>query len=131
MSKIVVVDDDRVTVALLEKALSSADVQILSAPNGQIGLSLISGERPEVVIIDLLIPQIDGFELCRWIRNSPDLKETKIIIMSAIYKGVYFKRDISDSGADAFLAKPLNMQELRAKVASFLKKDGNPSPQES
>jgi DNA-binding response OmpR family regulator len=128
MSKIVIVDDDRVTVALLEKALSSADVQILSAANGQVGQGLIGGERPEVVIIDLLIPQIDGFELCRWIRNNPDLKETKIIIMSAVYKGVYFQRDINDSGADAFLAKPLNMQELRAKVESFLKKGGNPSP---
>jgi DNA-binding response OmpR family regulator len=126
MSKIVIVEDDRVTVALLEKALSSADVQVLSAPNGLIGLNLVSHERPEVVIIDLLIPQIDGFELCRRIRNNPDLEETKIIIMSAVYKGVYFKRDISDSGADAFLVKPLNVQELRAKVESFLKKGGNP-----
>jgi DNA-binding response OmpR family regulator len=128
MSKIVIVDDDRVTVALLEKALLSADHQVLSAPDGLAGLSLISHERPEVVIIDLLIPQIDGFELCRRIKNNPDLEETKIIIMSAVYKGVYFKRDISDSGADAFLAKPLNMQELRAKVESLLKKGGNPSP---
>jgi len=131
MSKIVIVDDDRVTVALLEKALSSADVQVLSAPNGLIGLSLISHERPEVVIIDLLIPQIDGFELCRRIKNNPDLGETKIIIMSAVYKGVFFKRDINDSGADAFLAKPLNVQELRAKVEGFLKKDSHTSDQDS
>jgi DNA-binding response OmpR family regulator len=128
MPKIVVVDDDRVTVSLLEKLLSSSDVQVLSAPNGLLGLNLISQERPELVILDLLIPQIDGFELCRRIKNNPDMEETKVIIMSAVYKSVYFKRDISDSGADAFLAKPLNVQELRTKVESFLQNSGNPSP---
>jgi len=130
MFKIALVDDDRVTLALLTKALQSADVQVLSALDGLKGLSLISHERPEVVILDLLIPQIDGFELCRRIKNNPDLSGTKVIVMSAVYKGAYFQRDVRDSGADAFLAKPIDVRELRAIVEGFLKSGGGSSPQE-
>jgi DNA-binding response OmpR family regulator len=125
MKKIVLVDDDRVTLALLTKTLQGADVQVLSATDGLSGLSLISLERPEVVILDVLIPQIDGFELCRRIRDNPDLGRTKVIVMSAVYKGAYFKRDIRDSGADAFLAKPIDVRDLKAKVDGFLKPGGN------
>jgi two-component system cell cycle response regulator len=117
-----------VTLALLTKTLQGADVQVLSATDGLSGLSLISLERPEVVILDVLIPQIDGFELCRRIRDNPDLGRTKVIVMSAVYKGAYFKRDIRDSGADAFLAKPIDVRDLKAKVDGFLKPGGNLPP---
>jgi len=131
MFKIVVVDDDRVTLALLEKALRRDDVQVFSAFDGLGGLTLVNRERPELVIVDLLLPHIDGFDLCRRIKENPLLPETKVIVMSAVYKGLYFKHDISESGADAFVAKPINIQELKAKVEGFLKSSGDRSPHQA
>jgi DNA-binding response OmpR family regulator len=128
MFKIVVVDDDRVTLALVERALRRDDIQVFTAFDGLLGLTLVSREKPDVVIIDLLIPQIDGFDLCRRIKENPLLPETKVIVMSAVYKGLYFKRDINQSGADAFVAKPINVQELQTKVEGFLKRSGASSP---
>jgi two-component system cell cycle response regulator len=130
MFKIVVVDDDRVTLALLEKALRGDDTQVFTAFDGLGGLTLVSREIPDLVIVDLLLPQIDGFDLCRRIKENPLLPETKVIVMSAVYKGLYFKHDISKSGADAFVAKPINIQELKAKVEGFLKGRGNRSPRQ-
>ena len=130
MFKIVMVDDDRVTLALLEKALRRDDIQVFTALDGLLGLTLVNQERPDLVIIDLLLPQIDGFDLCRRIKENPLLPETKVIVMSAVYKGLYFKQDINQSGADAFVAKPINIQELKAKVEGFLKGGGNRSPRQ-
>ncbi len=118
--KIVVLDDDRVTLRMLEEVLSQENVQIFTARDGDEGYKLILKETPDIVISDLLMPNVDGFDLCRKIKKEPQLANTKIIIMSAVYKGFYHKSEIRESGADDFILKPIDTDDLKNKVAKFL-----------
>jgi len=118
--KIVVLDDDRVTLRMLEEVLSQENVQIFTARDGEEGYKLILKEMPDIVISDLLMPKVDGFDLCRKIKKEPQLANTKIIIMSAVYKGYYHKNEIRESGADDFVLKPIDTDDLKNKVAKFL-----------
>jgi DNA-binding response OmpR family regulator len=118
--KIVVLDDDRVTLRMLEEVLSQENVQIFTARDGDEGYKLILKETPDIVISDLLMPNVDGFDLCRKIKKEPQLANTKIIIMSAVYKGYYHKSEIRESGADDFILKPIDTDDLKNKVAKFL-----------
>ncbi|MBM3285723.1 MAG: response regulator [Candidatus Aminicenantes bacterium] len=118
--KIAILDDDPVTLAILEKALAAQERTIFKARNGLEGYGLISREKPDLVVTDLLLPHIDGFELCRRIRNDPVLAGTKIILISAVYKGFYFRKDILESGADAFAEKPLDIEFLKKTARRLL-----------
>jgi DNA-binding response OmpR family regulator len=118
--KIVIIDDDRVTLKMLEEILSQENVQIFTARDGEEGYKLILKETPDIVISDLLMPNVDGFDLCRKIKKEPQLAKTKIIIMSAVYKGYYHKSEIRESGADDFVLKPIDTDDLKNKVAKLL-----------
>lgn len=112
--KILIVDDDRVTVTMLEMILSRQKYQVLSAQDGSQGFKLIKKERPDAVISDMLLPKIHGLELCKMIKQDPDLHQTKVILMTAVYKGTAFKFEAKDCGADSFIEKPIDTNELLA-----------------
>lgn len=127
MKKILILDDDPVTLAILEKVLAGEGRVILKERDGQAGYVLTVNEKPDMVVTDLLLPHIDGFDLCRKIRSEPSLASTKIILISAVYKGFYFRKDIRESGADAFVEKPLDVDLLKNTVSGML---DDPSPAE-
>jgi DNA-binding response OmpR family regulator len=114
--KIVIIDDDRVTLRLLEKTLADEETEVLSAGDGGEGWKLIQEHRPALVISDMLIPKIHGIELVRLLKEDPVLSETKVILMSAVYKSLPFKKDIHESGADFFIEKPLDMEKLKGYI---------------
>ena len=119
-SKILIIDDDRVTLTMLEMILSRHGYQVLSAKDGAEGLELITKEKPDAVISDMLIPKIHGLELCTKIRQDPQLKDIKVILMTAVYKGVAFQFEAKDSGADHFIEKPIDTNELLDKLDKLL-----------
>jgi sigma-B regulation protein RsbU (phosphoserine phosphatase) len=112
--KILIVDDDRVTLTMLEMILSRHKYQVLSARDGSQGLEQVKQEHPDVVICDMLIPKIHGLELCKMIKQNPDIMQTKVILMTAVYKGTAFKFEAKNCGADSFIEKPINTNELLA-----------------
>ena len=124
--KIVVIDDDPVTLTMLTKLLAQEDVQVFSSPDGLKGWELIQRERPDLVISDLLVPHVDGLELSRRIKNHPALESTQIILMSAVYKGFYHRSDIQASGAGDFIAKPIDTKILREKINRLWNKEKAP-----
>lgn len=117
---ILIIDDDPVTLTMLSKLLGAADVEILTSRDGREGLELAMARRPDLVISDLLIPHIDGLDLCRTIKAEPSLFGTRVMLMSAVYKGFEHRSDIWDSGADDFITKPLDPKLLKEKVAELL-----------
>ena len=125
--KIVVIDDDPVTLTMLTKLLAQEDVQVFSSPDGLKGWELIQKERPDLVISDLLVPHVDGLELAQRIKNHPALGSTMIILMSAVYKGIYHRDDIQASGANDFIAKPIDTKILREKISRLLNKEKAPA----
>lgn len=123
-------DDDRVTVTMLEMILSRHKYQVLSARDGSRGFELTKEERPDVVISDMLLPKIHGLELCKMIKQEPDLNQTKVILMTAVYKGTAFKFEARECGADFFVEKPIDTNELLAlldKMFSESQEQENPT----
>ncbi len=115
--KILVIDDDRVTLTILDTFLKKQGYHVITAPDGATGLALAQNEQPDIVITDMLIPKVHGIELCQHIKSNEELKNTAVILMTAVYKGMAFKRDVDESGADYLIEKPLDT----AKILELIK----------
>ena len=119
--KILIVDDDRIIVETLVLALEEEDenYEILSAFDGfEAGIQL-EKHKPDLVILDIMMPDIDGYEVCRHIKSSDDLLQTKVVILSA-YLDDNSYRQMREYGADLCFSKPLPLDQLRAEVAGLL-----------
>lgn len=121
--KIVVIDDDRITLTMLEMVFSRHGFQVFSAQDGAEGYELAQKEKPDILISDMLLPKIHGTELCKKIKETPELKQTKVILMTAVYKGPSFRFEARDCGADDFIEKPIDMKDLLSRIDKFLKKE--------
>lgn len=110
--RVVVVDDDKVTLTMLEKTLTEAGFEVFAAQDGMKALSIIQTESPDIVISDLLIPKIHGLELCQRIRENALLKSITVILMSAVYDYRTFRPEIERVSADYFITKPLEIPGL-------------------
>jgi DNA-binding response OmpR family regulator len=119
-NKVVIVDDDRVTLSILEKALTEAGLEVLTAEDGMKGLDLIQTTAPAVAIVDMLIPKLHGVDLCRRVKENELLIGTKVILMSAVYQYAAFRRDIEHADADFFVNKPLDMPKLMGFVEQIM-----------
>jgi DNA-binding response OmpR family regulator len=119
--KILVVDDDLDTLRLVGMMLERQGYQILAATSGQQALGLARSDKPDLVILDLMMPDMDGLEVARQLRSSPDTKDISIIMFTA--KGqTDDKLEGFDAGADDYLTKPTQPRELVAHVRAVLKR---------
>ncbi len=116
---ILVVDDNPDDIRLLEAAfLPAADrYEVHSADNGFQAIYKIGDLKPDVVILDLVMPDMDGFEVCERIKNDPDMRDIKIIAVTAYYdKDREKEKNAYQCGADAFFQKPLDLKGLVKKI---------------
>ena len=120
-TKIAIVDDDRVTLAVIEKALILDGFWVYSAQDGEEGLELVKRDKPDILISDMLMPKIHGVDLCKKVKESHELKHTRVILMSAVYKKIAYKDLIRESGADDFMEKPVDLNTLKDKINKLLK----------
>lgn len=109
--KIVIIDDDKVTLTILTMTLLRQKFEVFSALDGEKGLNLVEKERPSIVISDMLLPRIDGISLCQKIKENPELRHIKVILMSAI-RNLALQFEAKHSGADEFIEKPIDMNSL-------------------
>ena len=119
MAKILIAEDSATAAALLEKALAPLGHTILVASDGEDAERQISQEQPDLVILDVIMPKVNGFQLCRNIRSNPALARLKVIMVTSMdrdsdrYWGM-------KQGADEYLTKPVDVDELRTKVRHHL-----------
>ena len=119
-SRVLVVDDEPQITRVLRTVLTSQGYQVQTAPEGQSALSSFTEWRPELVITDLMMPRMDGVELCRRIRA---MSSVPIIVLSV--KGEELtKVEALDSGADDYVTKPFGIDELLARVRAALRRSG-------
>lgn len=119
--KILVVDDDEIIVETLVLALEEDehDYEVASAADGfEAGLQ-VSRMKPDLVILDLMMPDIDGYEVCRRLKADPETAKIKVIVLSA-YLDDDNSRRMKEYGADVCFAKPLPLDDLRRHVATLL-----------
>lgn len=120
MKKVLIVDDDRVTLAMFEQILSNSGYEVISAKDGKEGYECALEVKPDLLISDMLIPKVDGLELCKRIKQDPDLSHTKVMLMTGVYKGMTFRFEAKDVGADDFVEKPFEREDLIKRVESLI-----------
>ncbi|HKA89757.1 MAG TPA: response regulator transcription factor [Haliangiales bacterium] len=121
------IEDDSRLAALLTEYLGQNDIQVTVAPDGERGLALARQAVPEVVLLDLMLPGIDGLEVCRRLRARPDTAVVPVLMLTA--KGEDVDKIIGlEIGADDYLAKPFNPRELLARIRAVLRRHVAPTP---
>ena len=120
--KILIVDDEPHIRLLLEQTLEDfedADVEILSAANGEDALEEIRKGSPELVFLDVMMPKMNGFDVCNAVKNELKMKGVYIVMLTA--KGQEFDRQKgTEAGADLYMTKPFNPDEIIAKASEVL-----------
>lgn len=118
-SRVLVVDDDPTNLAIVKELLGDS-YEVRTVSNGQDALEVILNFRPALILLDIMMPGIDGYEVCKRIRMTPSLMNTRIIMVSA-------KATVEDRlkgyqiGADDYIVKPFSTDELLAKVRVYLR----------
>jgi DNA-binding response OmpR family regulator len=123
--RVLVVDDEPDIVRLLTFALQADGYQVSSAKNGSEGLERARQDKPDIVILDVMMPGMDGFEVCNELRSKPDTASLPIIMLSALGQVSDRVRGLR-AGADDYVPKPVNLDELSARVASLLSRSQRP-----
>jgi len=115
---ILVVEDERPTLTLLEKILASAGYRVTGVLDGIAALKVAHTDPPDLVLLDLIIPGIDGYGVCALLKRDRTFR-APIVILSARTREKD-TRAAFDAGADAFLAKPIDRQAMLAKISELL-----------
>lgn len=118
---VLIVDDIPINIILLKTMLARTNVRILTAINGQEALDTVRDLRPHVVLLDIQIPIMDGWEVLKEIKADPELKETAVIIVSAYTSSEDIERSMK-LGASGFIKKPVIMDLLLSSVTAELDK---------
>ena len=121
MATILVIDDDDLVSRTLQRALKMYDYQVMTANSGIEGIQLARRHRPDLFILDIMMPGVDGYQVCRQIRGDPLLKELPVLFLTAKAKDED-KIEGFRAGADDYLVKPFNMQELELRVKAILRR---------
>ena len=121
MTLILVIDDEPMNHQLVSKALASVDCQITSAEDGASGLARARTRKPDVIIMDVMMPDINGYELTRQLRREAQFISTPILILTA-QSGLQDKLRAFEVGADDYLSKPFEPAELAARVSALIRR---------
>ena len=117
--KILVVDDDAANRELLRESLVAEGLEVVTAPDGRSSLEEFARLKPDLVLLDVNMPFLDGFEVCRRLKSNPETRLTPVVLVTGLTAREDRVRGIK-SGADGFLSKPLDHSELLAHVRSLL-----------
>ena len=118
--QIVIADDDPVTLRLLARIINLAGYETATARNGQEALDLIRQHQPALVMIDIMMPKLDGFEVCEQVRNDADLSEQPYIIMLTARDYIADYKRADSVGVDEFINKPFSPAKVSARVQAVL-----------
>lgn len=116
---VMVVDDSKVVLRIVEKGLAEAGFRVITAENGKKALDLLDTIQPDLILSDIEMPDINGFDFCQAVHTNPDLSSMPIIAMSSKTDRGYMKRMLQN-GASAYLCKPFNIDELVILVEKML-----------
>ncbi len=119
MAKILIIDDDQSILRLLEFTLRRAGHTVFVSEDGIAGLAEAEASRPDLMVVDVMMPRMNGFEFCRQARRHPDLQETPIVMFSARYQGSD-RRTALEAGANDYLSKTTSPNDLLKRLADLL-----------
>ena len=120
---ILAIDDNRDNLVTLKASIKDVfpEMMVLTAMSGQEGISLAAAEEPDVILLDILMPGMDGYEVCRILKADRILKEIPVVFVTALKDDKQYRIQALESGGDAFLTKPIDQSELIAQIRAMLK----------
>ena len=121
MNKILVIDDDAAINELIKVNLELAGYKVIQAFDGTRGFALCKQELPSCVVLDVMMPEVDGFTVAQWIRKNDETAEIPILMLTALSQ-VSDKVNGFNIGVDDYLVKPFEMEELQVRVRALLKR---------
>lgn len=119
-SKILVVDDNEQNLELLVAYLEALGCPVVTAVDGVDALEKVAAEKPDLILLDIMMPRMSGFEVCRKIKSDPTTRDTPVIMVTALNELTDIERGV-ESGTDDFITKPVNRLELTTRVKSLLR----------
>ena len=122
-NKILVVDDEPNIVLSLEFLMKQAGFQVRTASDGEAALAAVAAETPDLVLLDVMMPRKNGYEVCQAIRANPDWKAVRIIMLTAKGREVEREKGLA-LGADDYITKPFSTQEVVERVRELLAEPG-------
>ncbi len=123
MSTVMIVDDSSALREMIAGLLSQAGMTILEAKDGLEAQQKLQASTPDLVVLDIVMPNMNGYELCRWIKNNPGTQDVPVVICSS--KGEEFDRYWGmKQGADAYISKPFRPNEMVETVKQLLRGKG-------
>jgi DNA-binding response OmpR family regulator len=117
--RVLIADDEPNIVTSLEFLMSKSGYEVEVARNGEEALALVESFRPDLVLLDIMMPHRSGSEVCQRIRERPDWRHIKVVILSAKGREAEVSKGLS-VGADAYVTKPFSNKELIARVGDLL-----------
>jgi CheY-like chemotaxis protein len=119
-SKILIADDNAPNVELLEAYLSGVECEIAIAVDGRDTLEKVEAFHPDLILLDIMMPKLSGFEVCKKLKDNPQTRSIMILMVTALSEGGDIERAV-EAGTDDFLTKPVNKVELLTRVRNMLK----------
>jgi len=123
MHRILIADDNDANRELLEAYLIEIDCELETSIDGQDTLEKIESFKPDLVLLDVMMPKLNGFEVCRQIKDNPETKRVMVLMVTALNELGDIERAVH-SGTDDFLSKPVKRVELTKRVENMLKLKG-------
>jgi len=118
-SKILIAEDEPNIVVSLEFLLKGAGYEVAVARDGAAAIELAASMHPDLVVLDVMLPLLDGFEVCRRIRSNPATKDTRILMLTARGRESEMEKGVA-AGANAYMTKPFATKELIETVAGLI-----------
>ena len=119
-ASILLVDDNIQNLELMEAYLEGLPCRICTARDGLEAVAMIDNDPPDLVLLDIMMPRMSGFEVCQKIKSTPNTRDTVVIMVTALHELADFERAV-ECGTDDFLTKPVNKLELVTRVKSLLR----------
>jgi two-component system, OmpR family, alkaline phosphatase synthesis response regulator PhoP len=120
MPRVLIADDNPQGVELLEAYLAGTDYEIETAADGEETLNKVHAWKPDLILLDIMMPKISGFEVCKRLRGDPATRDIAVLMITALDQPSDIDRAV-EAGTDDFLTKPINKNELLLRVRSALK----------
>ena len=129
MAKVLIVEDEETLARNLAEKLRSEGFTVFTADDGEEGLETLREEHPDLIVLDIMLPKLDGLSLCRMVRRDPATAHIPIIMLTA--RGTEVDKIVGlESGADDYVVKPFGLGEFLARVRAVMRRaPGRPAPE--
>lgn len=119
--KILVIDDSPTVTAISRCTLENAQYEVITAINGSEGLAKARNEKPDLIVLDIILPDLDGYKVLELLKGDPQTKSIPVLVYTALGKGT-FSEIALERGAVGFISKPFQGEELIRKIERYIKK---------